>query len=65
LNTKEHNTLLKHELYSNYLGARQMTKLFLHLQLVPHTEQSMRKRFFGLSVNLTQNRGVTQSHFGY
>jgi len=41
-----------------------MTKLF-HLQLVPHREQSTRNRFFGLSANLTQNRGVTQSHLGY
>jgi hypothetical protein len=42
-----------------------MAKLFLHLLLVPHGEQSMRNRFLGLSAELTQNRGLTQSHLGY
>jgi len=38
-----------------------MTKLFLHLQLVPHEEQSMRDRFFGLSAN-SHRTGVWLSH---
>jgi hypothetical protein len=42
-----------------------MAKLFLHLLLVPHGEQSMRNSFFGLSAELTQNRGLTQSQLEY